>query len=443
MAKNLESELPQKILIVDDDQLLNSQVVSLLLDNGAANVDSAYDGESGWEMCLGGDYDFLVIDWKLPLLSGLALFNRIRGVERLMGLPILVVSGLIQRLDFRLLQEFPCTRLLEKPFNHAAFLRETAALRLEAVWYAKNTDKIDEIMDTVAADPDHASIELRRLAAQSPNPQPVMLLAARKMREAEHLEQAISLLKDVLEVDRGCVPAISELGRCLHLLGRYDEALQFLRRADALAPANVERISLMGEVELNNTDPSGATDRFNEALKIDKENRRARQGLRVAGTLSEMMHRPAGMHIKDTFASLMNTMAVNLAHSGEYSSAVVKYEESFHFIAGKEASSRVAFNVGLAYLRWGKTRESYDWFVESAKRGKGKFTKAESYVEKLGNQMKAAAAAAEAARVAAAAAAAEARAAAAAAAEEAKKKAAEAPKKDPDPGAAPQHEKPK
>ena len=442
MANRLDPDMPAKILVVDDDRLLNNQMVSLVLENGASKVDVAFDGAAGWELCLSQEYDFLIIDWKLPILSGLALFNRIRGVERLMGLPILVVSGLVQRMDFRLLQEFPCTKLLEKPFTHAALIRETIKLRSEAIWYAKNTEKIDEIMATVSADPDGASKVLRRLAAASPNPQPVVLLASRKMREAGHIEQAIVLLKEILELDRGCVPAISELGRCLHLLGRYDEALQFLRRADFLSPANVERLSLMGEVELNNTDASAATSRFNEALKIDKENRRARQGLRVAGTLSEMMHRPAGMHIKDTFASLMNTMAVNLAHSGEYSSAVAKYEESFHFIAGKDASARVAFNVGLAYLRWGKTRESYDWFVESAKRGKGKFTKAERYVEKLSIQMKDAADAAAAAKAAASAAKSAAAAAAAVAAEEEKRKAAEAAKKT-DAGPAPQHEQPK
>mgnify|MGYP006276032689 CR=1 FL=1 len=442
MAPKKDKEFPQRILVIDDDRLLNTQVVSLLLDNGADKVDSAYDGEAGWEMCLGGEYDFLILDWKLPILSGLALFNRIRGVDRLLGIPVLVVSGLVQRLDFRLLQEFPCTRLLEKPFNHALLLRETVALKVEATWYARNTERIGEIMETVKADPDRGLRSLKALVAESPNPQPVALLAARKMREAEHIEQAITLLKAILEHDRGCVPAISELGRCLHTLGRYDEALQFLRRADKLSPSNVERISLMGEVELNNTDPANAKERFAEALKIDQENRRARHGLRVADTLAEMMHRPAGQHIKDTFASLMNTMAVNLAHSGEYSSAVAKYEEAFHFIAGKDASARVAFNVGLAYLRWGKTRESYDWFLESAKRGQGKFTKAEGYVEKLSQQLEAADAASKAAaqaEVAARAAAAE----AAKAADEAAKKAADAAKKAEDDGAAVQHEQPK
>jgi two-component system chemotaxis response regulator CheY len=442
MAVKTDQELPQRILVIDDDRLLNTQIASLLIDNGAAKVDSAYDGEAGWEMCLGGEYDFLILDWKLPLLSGLALFNRIRGVDRLLGTPVLVVSGLVQRLDFRLLQEFPCTRLLEKPFNHASLLREAVALKKEAQWYARNTERIGEIMDTVKADPDKALRALRTLVTESPNPQPVALLAARKMREAEHIEQAISLLKAILDQDRGCVPAISELGRCLHTLGRYEEALQFLRRADKLSPSNVERISLMGEAELNNTDPKNAKERFAEALRIDQENRRARHGLRVADTLAEMMHRPAGQHIKDTFASLMNTMAVNLAHSGEYSSAVAKYEEAFHFIAGKEASARVAFNVGLAYLRWGKTRESYDWFVESAKRGQGRFTKAEGYVQRLTEQMKASEdaqkAAAEAAKAAQQAAAEAAR-----AADEAARKAAEAAKKGEDDAAAVQHEQPK
>lgn len=381
-------QIARRALVIDDDQILNHQICQILNDYNIAEVDAAFDGQSGWEMVLGGDYEIIIMDWKLPELSGIALFNRIRGVERLMGTPVLVVSGLIQKMDFRLLREFPCTRLLEKPFNHAALIRDVDQLHSEGQWYAEHTEKISALMAVVAADPDHGLRGLKRLVADSPNPQPVLLLAARKLREAEHLELAINILKLVLENDRGSIPAISELGRCLHLLGRFDEAMQFLRRADSMSPANVERLSLMGEVALNRTDADAAHDSFSEALKIDHENRRARKGLRVAGTLAEMMHRPAGVHIKDTFASLMNTVAVNLAHSGEFSSAVERYEEAFHFIAGKEASAKVAFNIGLAYLRWGKIPESHDWFVESAKRGQGRFAKAQDYVEKTAERMR-------------------------------------------------------
>jgi tetratricopeptide (TPR) repeat protein len=325
--------------------------------------------------------------------------------------------------------------LLEKPFNHAALIRETDRLHHESKWYSDNVEKIGVIMGAVTADPSDGLRQLKRLVNDSPNPVPVLLLGARKLRENEFLEEAIDLLKSVLEIDRGSVPAISELGRCLHMLGRYDEAMQFLRRADSMSPANVDRLSLMGEVELNRTDPSSARDLFSEALKIDQENRRARRGLRVAGTLSEMMHRPAGVHIKDTFASLMNTVAVNLAHSGEFSSAIEKYEEAFHFIAGRDTSAKVAFNVGLAYLRWGKIRESYDWFAESAKRGHGKFTKAEEYVEKLALKLRQAEEEKHKARIAAEAAAAEE---SAKKAEAEKESTPESEKSDP----APEHEQP-
>ena len=322
MERRSEKPLPQSILVIDDDRLLNNQLVSLLLSNGMARVDAAFDGESGWRQCLETNYDLLILDWKLPVLSGLGLFNRIRGVERLMGIPVLVVSGFVQEMDFRLLQEFPCTHLLEKPFNHAAMLRQIDALHAEGIWYTKNSEIISEVMATVTADPDEAVKAIRRIAVDSPNPHPVTLLAARKMREAEHLDQAISLLKFILDDDRGCVPAISELGRCLHLLGRFDEALQFLRRANGMAPANIQRLSLMGEVELNKSDAEAAKERFGEALKVDQENKRARQGLKVAGTLAEMMSRPARVHMKDTFAQASkdpsSRMLLRIERSGQY-----------------------------------------------------------------------------------------------------------------------------
>lgn len=443
MARRKNPEIPVKILVVDDDQILAGQVGTLLRDAGAEEVQLAHDGEVGWEMALGGDFGLFIIDWKLPRLSGLGLFNRIRGVDRMLGIPVLVVSGLVKRMDFRLLQEFPCTQLLEKPFTHAGLLKSAVDLQRESEWYRSNIERMEELLQTLKADPDRAVREVQGLISDSPNPQPLGILAARKLREHEHIDQAVVILKKVLEGDRGCIPAISELGRCLHLLGRYDEALQFLRRADQMAPDNVERLSLLGEAELNNTSADGARKRFDEVLKIDRENKRARQGLRAADTLAEMMHRPASVHIKDTFASLMNTMAVNLAHSGHYSSAVSKYEEAFHFIGGREDSSRVAFNVGLAYLRWGKDREALDWFEESAKRGRGKFSKAELYVDKLHQKMAESAARAKAEAEAKAAAAAAAAAAKAAQEEAAKAAKAAAEKKEGDAAAPPQHEQPK
>jgi two-component system chemotaxis response regulator CheY len=442
MTARKNSALPARILVVDDDQLLSGQVSALLLDAGAEEVHVAHDGESGWEMALAGDFGLFIIDWKLPLLSGLALFNRIRGVDRLLGTPVLVVSGLVKRMDFRLLQEFPCTQLLEKPFTHSALVKSAVELQEESEWYVSHLERMDGLLQTLKADPSKAVRDVQAFVSDSPNPQPLGILAARKLREHEHYEEAIVILKGILATDRSCIPAISELGRCLHLLGRYDEALQFLRRADQMAPANIERLGLMGEVELNNVSAEGARRNFDEVLKIDRENKRARQGLRAVDTLAEMMHRPASVHIKDTFASLMNTIAVNLAHSGNYSSAVSKYEEAFHFIGGREDSSRVAFNVGLAYLRWGKDREALDWFEESSKRGRGKFIKAHSYVEKLTQRLADAAARAKAEAAAEAAAA---EAALKAAQEEEAKAAAKAAaeKKEGDGKSSPQHEQPK
>ena len=48
--------------------------------------------------------------------------------------PILVVSGFVDKNDFRLLQEYSCTMLMEKPFTKSMFESKVEALVNEWEW---------------------------------------------------------------------------------------------------------------------------------------------------------------------------------------------------------------------------------------------------------------------------------------------------------------------
>lgn len=79
----------EKILIIEDNRDLNAMLVKFLQGCGY-NTQSAYDGVSGEQMAVSGDYDLILLDIMLPYKSGDQILQVIR---RTSNKPIIVISA--------------------------------------------------------------------------------------------------------------------------------------------------------------------------------------------------------------------------------------------------------------------------------------------------------------------------------------------------------------
>lgn len=61
-----------RILIVEDEQALADAITELFRDQHY-EVDTVYDGKSGLEYALIGDYALIILDVMLPLMDGFAV----------------------------------------------------------------------------------------------------------------------------------------------------------------------------------------------------------------------------------------------------------------------------------------------------------------------------------------------------------------------------------
>ena len=68
-----------KILVVDDFPTMRRIVRNLLKELGYSNVDEAEDGAAGLARLRGGGFDFVISDWNMPNLDGLAMLQQIRA----------------------------------------------------------------------------------------------------------------------------------------------------------------------------------------------------------------------------------------------------------------------------------------------------------------------------------------------------------------------------
>jgi two-component system OmpR family response regulator len=79
-----------KILVVEDDRTLG-QFVRRGLEEQRINVDLVADGPEGLERASHGEYDVIVLDLRLPGLSGVEVLRTLR--DRGVGTPVLVLTA--------------------------------------------------------------------------------------------------------------------------------------------------------------------------------------------------------------------------------------------------------------------------------------------------------------------------------------------------------------
>lgn len=86
-----------KILVVDDFATMRGIIKNLLRDLGFNNVAEADDGNTALPILRTGNFDFLITDWNMPIMTGLDLLKAVRGDAKLAKLPILLVTAEAKR----------------------------------------------------------------------------------------------------------------------------------------------------------------------------------------------------------------------------------------------------------------------------------------------------------------------------------------------------------
>jgi CheY-like chemotaxis protein len=84
--------LMAKVLVVDDHRDMR-EVVAHLLSLHGHSIDMAESGEDAWEQLQTSPPDAVVIDHRLPGMSGMQLLLRIRQNEKLAHLAVVLCSG--------------------------------------------------------------------------------------------------------------------------------------------------------------------------------------------------------------------------------------------------------------------------------------------------------------------------------------------------------------
>ncbi len=114
-----------KILVIEDDKTVG-QYVKRGLDEARYHADLVGDGEEGLRLAAGGHYDLLVLDLRLPKLSGIEVLRTLR--DRGNGMPVLVLTAQ-DAVDFKVQAlRMGADDYVTKPFAFEELLARVEAL---------------------------------------------------------------------------------------------------------------------------------------------------------------------------------------------------------------------------------------------------------------------------------------------------------------------------
>ena len=110
-----------RLLLVEDEKRLSDALAAILRKKGY-HVDTAYDGETAFDMAAEGTYDLILLDWMLPKRDGLSVLKGLRELDYNMPVLFLTarddiddsVNGLDAGADDYLVKPFETAELLAR-----------------------------------------------------------------------------------------------------------------------------------------------------------------------------------------------------------------------------------------------------------------------------------------------------------------------------------------
>ena len=94
-------------------------VRNLLKELGFVNAEEAEDGAVALQRIRAGGIDFVVTDWNMPNMDGLALLQTIRADPALKDLPVLMITAEAKRENIIAAAQAGASGYIVKPFTAA------------------------------------------------------------------------------------------------------------------------------------------------------------------------------------------------------------------------------------------------------------------------------------------------------------------------------------
>ncbi|MEX2493331.1 MAG: response regulator [Nitrospirales bacterium] len=109
-----------KVLVADDMMSMRNIVKRALLDIGYKDIHDAVNGEEALEKLKSGGFGLVLLDWNMPIMSGIELLRIIRADPGLQALPVLMITAEAKMDNIMEAVQTGVSDYLVKPFSSQA-----------------------------------------------------------------------------------------------------------------------------------------------------------------------------------------------------------------------------------------------------------------------------------------------------------------------------------
>jgi len=109
---------PARTALVVDDNLALLSLIEYHLQKADFDVTVAANGQEGWELAQHQDFDLVVTDEQMPLMTGTELVAKLRGDARYAQTPIVMATAKTLEMDLTMIREdLGVNAIVVKPFS--------------------------------------------------------------------------------------------------------------------------------------------------------------------------------------------------------------------------------------------------------------------------------------------------------------------------------------
>ena len=349
----------KSVVIIDHDDATRTGVRSIMNELGCENINDFADGEAATKwMDQAGEPDLIVMEWRIPKVSGPALLQRVRS-RGFAHTPIIILSSLIKTSDMPLIRELGVANLALKPLEKATFLK-TIIWTIQQDRTPSDIHAMENKIRTLLSCKEIKSAEtLLAKYSISPSAQPSRkaIFKAELAYAKEQYREARDLAIEAVKHSGESLFALNILGKCLMTMRDYESALKCFRKAQSISPMNLERLVTIAEVQAELGEKEEARESINKAKDIDPENRVVSEGVaRVAitsGASTEAQTALASLDSNINLIRYLNNKAVAHAKCGFAVEGLEIYQKTLAAIPRREQEliGVVIYNMALAKIR--------------------------------------------------------------------------------------------
>lgn len=349
----------ETVVIVDSDDASRSAIKSIIRELGCNNIFDFADGDSAflW-LDQNGEPDLLLMEWRIPKLSGPMLLQRLRSKGHY-NKPVIVISSLIKSSDMPIIRELGIANLALKPVEKNTLVKAL----IWAIQQDRMPSDMYQLENRIRSLLNSKSLQAAEPLVQRYLDDPTIQNARKSILRAEfafakeQYDEARDLAIAAVKQSGESLFALNILGKCLMTLRQYESALKCFKKAQTISPMNIERLITMAEVQAELGETATAEASLNMAKDIDPESPVVAEGAaRVAiasGSIMDAKTALASLESNLNLIRYLNNKAVAHAKCGFPKEGIEIYEKTLVAMPPREYEliSIVHYNTALARVR--------------------------------------------------------------------------------------------